>query len=455
MNEGRAIELKARLVSGRVGTWTIGSLIGWGGSAAVFEGTAGSVTAAVKIIDPDLVEEFGREAQRARVNLEAKLAGHEHPNLVKIIEASECQDTGLLFVAMQRLNHTKLSAHIGSLGGDQIAEIFRQTVAAAAYLDEQGICHRDIKPDNIMVSADLAQVVLMDLGIILPFSRPETATDIDPSGERFIGTARYCPPEFVRSMVERSAEGYRSLTFYQLGAVLHDLIMGEKLFGEISGPYAVLLDAISNRTPLIESAEVPTYLLELARDCLQKDPHRRLKLVDFSRLAKPEFNISLSARERVRATLAASFEGISPAAAPGLIERSIYRDAAYHVRDLIRKVCTDNSDFYSPTVDHDHDDGTAMVTAAFDASGAHQITRPFQIRFTIRCLDPVQRTFDVEATPSWQSVTDVGLASFRVCLMRGVNEDISVYIEDVIYRVIAAAILQPHSASSNALKIGD
>src|SRR5205823_3874856 len=96
-------------------------------------------------------------------------------------------------------------------------------------------------------------------------------------------------------------EGWRSLTFYQLGGVLHDLIMRRALFADFVHPYARLVNAVQHVTPEIQNSAIPQHLVELARCCLVKNWKTRLRLVDWSSFAAVPESLSQvgSAKQRV------------------------------------------------------------------------------------------------------------------------------------------------------------
>src|ERR1700694_2583923 len=81
------------LIGQTVGDWKLEKFVNAGKSAAVFRGVKASEIAAVKIFDPALVEEFGRDSQLNRILRELTLRGHGHPNLVKIFDGGECKTT--------------------------------------------------------------------------------------------------------------------------------------------------------------------------------------------------------------------------------------------------------------------------------------------------------------------------------------------------------------------------
>lgn len=448
MDQSRASALHHALVGKLVGGWRIGDLIGHGGSAAVFSGVRRGVGAAVKVIDPQLLDEFGREKQLRRIELEASLIDHGHANLVKLFEAGECGETKHLYVAMEKLPYRTLSAAVGTIPPEAIGRIIEQIASAAQHLDERGICHRDIKPDNVMVSDDFGHAVLMDLGIISPFGSA-VAGEVDPSGERFIGTARYCPREFVRDQVAKTDDGHRAVTFYQLGGLLHDMIMKRRLFDQIEGPYALLIDAIDNVTPVVESGEVRPHLLYLARDCLRKAADERTRLVTWGRFRAAEPNASLEARSRVRASLSNATVGVAvEAGVASRIDRAQLLKLGRSLRDRLANLCQGNSDLLIPSIDIDVVGDVTQLIVEFEPSPARGLHRRFRIVFLAEPMTGAEPVFtlDAEVHASDYSAAEPP-SPVRVCIVRGLNDDPSIDLEDFLYKVIADQMGQPDDSA--------
>jgi tRNA A-37 threonylcarbamoyl transferase component Bud32 len=444
MDLRRAHGLRAELAGVPVGGWVIGDLIGHGGSAAVFSAKRAGARAAVKVIDPQLLDEFGREPQRRRIEIEAGLVNHGHANLVRLFEAGECTETRHLYVAMEELPYRTLSTVIGAVSADAVGRIIEQIASAAQCLDERGICHRDIKPDNVMVSDDYSHAVLMDLGIVSPFGAA-VAGDVDPSGERFIGTARYCPREFVRNQVEKTAEGHRAVTFYQLGGLLHDMIMRQRLFDHIDGPYALLIDAIDHTTPIIDSAEVRPHLIYLARDCLRKLAEERSRLVDWSRFRAAEPNASVDARARVHASrLPAVAVGASAIPRPVFVDRPQLLALGRTLRDRLAALCEANPDLLIPSIDVEVVGKITRLTTEFEPAPARGLHRRFRILFLAEPIGGPEPVFTLDAEVHTLDPPTAGAPSAtRVCIVRGLDSDPSIELEDFLYKVIADLMGQP------------
>jgi len=445
MDASRASRLQEALTGRSVSGWQIGELIGFGGSAAVFSGVRGEREAAVKIIDPDLVAEFGEERQRRRIDTEAMLVSHGHPNLVAVYETGKCVDTGHLFVVMERLRYRTLTERIADLPPEVVGLIIEQISSAARWLDEREICHQDIKPDNIMVAEDWSRAVLMDLGIILPFGEGQEGGQ-DPSGERFIGTARYCPPEFVRNRMQKDAEGYRAVTFYQLGAILHDMILRSRIFDQVRGPYAVLLDAIDREIPVVSSEVVPQHLVFLARDCLVKNAEHRIALVNWDRFSRAAPSASESARERVDTAYrqAGGNRQMKVSSTAGISRTSLER-LGRHFRSQISAVCDADPRLLRPSVDVNVLIGSVEANADFEAAPERDIMRTFRIRFEATPIDADVGTFALYGEPRWldEPVEQQEIERHRVGVVRGPEDDLTTEFSDFLFRTMAAAMGQP------------
>jgi serine/threonine protein kinase len=336
----RAARFEKELVGKHVGGWSIRSLINNGASAVVFEAERDLNVAALKIFDPELVERVGEDKQLARISAELKLVGHSHDHLVRIFDGGKSADAGYCFIAMERLQLPALSTHIADFPVDQIRPLIAQIASAAKYLESLGLVHRDIKPDNIVVSDDLSRAVLLDFGVIRPVE--SGSEDERGSGQHFLATARYSSPEYLMREEEDSEDGWRALTFYQLGGVLYDMIMHKQLFVEYFPPPARLTEAVRSRVPIIDARGVPPDLLLLARNCLQKDWRIRLQLVrweDFSSEPPKEFDLSI-VMERNRRRLIAAESASVHIDDGGLAQKTeaLATDTANHVDVSIREI---------------------------------------------------------------------------------------------------------------------
>ena len=165
----------------------------------------------------------------------------------------------------------------------EIRKILFQLFIASDYLLKKGLCHRDIKVDNIRVRPN-GDIVLLDLGV-LKLIDGYNITD-DERSKYFVGTLRYSPPEMLHRKEADDYNGWLAITIYQIGTVLYELIQGSMLFGHISEPFADLVLAVDNYKPPVLRSDVGQDLIQLTRRLLVKDPSDRLKLVDWHDLKK-------------------------------------------------------------------------------------------------------------------------------------------------------------------------
>ena len=212
---------------------------------------------------------------RREIQLAARL---HHPHIVPLLAAGEVKlgdDQTLLYYTMPLVDGESLRARLardGKLGPTEAMRIFREVTDALAYAHGQGVVHRDIKPDNILLSGGHAEVA--DFGVAKALT---SANSTDPaltatSMGMVIGTPAYMSPEQVTGdpNVGPSAD------IYALGATVHEMLGGQAPF---TGPTAqsVLAAHLTKDAPSLESLRIdlPAGLASLVRRCLAKEPDGR------------------------------------------------------------------------------------------------------------------------------------------------------------------------------------
>jgi len=363
MDSVRAKRIAAELKGTTVGGWTVGEYIDNGASAVVLSAERGRQAAALKLIDPELVERYGAEQQLARIHRERELVDHTEPYLVKIYDGGRCDDTGYLFVVMELLVQPKLTALVSNFPRERIGPIIEQISHAAQFLESRQLTHRDIKPDNISITRDCERATLLDLGVLRPVALP--AAEDAGSGNEFLGTTRYSSPEYVMREEEDSVAGWRALTFYQLGGVVHDLIMRRQMFDGIGSPPARLSDAVRLLLPVIDAPDVPEHLITLARSCLQKDWKLRLELVNWDQFRAGQMPTGAGdAKARIRQRLALADSASTPVAAvPGPSRRRLLEDFGASLARAIREICLQSGTFPPIDVRSSGDGDNWLVTS--------------------------------------------------------------------------------------------
>ena len=208
--------------------------------------------------DEEFVERFRREAQSA--------AGLSHPNIVSIYDRGRSED-GAYYIAMEYVPRGTLKDRIsrdGALEPGMAAGVALQIADALQAAHESGVIHRDIKPQNVLITKT-GDIKVTDFGIARATSSPLTATSA------VLGTAGYMSPE--QAMGEPVGQGS---DLYSLGVVLYEMLTGDIPF-RAESPIAQAMMHVNERprSPREVNPEVPEPLDALTLKLLAKDPEDR------------------------------------------------------------------------------------------------------------------------------------------------------------------------------------
>jgi serine/threonine protein kinase len=370
-------------------------MINYGKSALVFRGEKDGQPAAVKVFDREMVERFGREVQQERVLRERDLVGHGHRHLIEILDAGEDVEHSVFFVVMAFFSGKNLAQVLQDFPNEQVHTLITQIADAARFLEDRGFAHRDIKPENIGVSDDFSNSVLLDLGVIRPIGLGSITDETDQ--KTFVGTLRYSPPELLMREEDDSITGWRAVSFYQLGGVLHDLLTRRSLFAGIT-PYARLAKAVSEQVVTVDASGPPDLRL-LAQNCLVKSPTLRLQLVSWESFQKAPASPTNSeaAMERVRTRLKAAQS--QPSRSGTLGDASLIREIARlkkFLEDSIRDECTLVS-FPPHSVRSSEELRQITVRFVFASSAAHALPYPLVLFVEGTCIDEGSQAVNIRA----------------------------------------------------------
>ncbi|MES2123521.1 MAG: serine/threonine-protein kinase [Gemmatimonadota bacterium] len=268
--------------------YTIEGEIGRGGMGVVYRARDERLQrrVAVKVLPPELAfsreirERFTREAQTA-----AKLA---HPHIVPIHDVGEGQ--GIVYFVMGLIEGESLAARIrrrGRVPADETRRIMKETADALSAAHGQGVIHRDIKPDNILLEGTRGRVMVTDFGIAKAMSGTSNATLT--SAGMAIGTPSYMSPE--QAAGEREIDGRSDL--YSLGVVAFQMLSGELPFNAptVAG---ILMKHITEPAALLHEkfADIPEDLSLAVARCLEKDPTNRWPSADGLRRSLESRNVA-------------------------------------------------------------------------------------------------------------------------------------------------------------------
>jgi serine/threonine protein kinase len=227
----------------RIGVYLILEGIGYGGMGDVYRAVRADgqydKQVAIKLVRvgldaPTLLERFREERQI--------LASLDHPNIARLYDGGTTED-GVPYLVMELIEGTPIDRYCDEhdLGISERLLLFTQVCAAVQYAHQRLVIHRDIKPGNILVTAE-GVPKLLDFGI---------AKILDPSGETPTTLARPMTPEYASPEQIRGEPITTATDIYSLGVVLYRLLTG--------------------RSPYLESTRTP---LELARMICEVEPVR-------------------------------------------------------------------------------------------------------------------------------------------------------------------------------------
>ncbi|MDD6102006.1 MAG: Stk1 family PASTA domain-containing Ser/Thr kinase [Clostridiales bacterium] len=243
------------------------AIIGSGGTADVYKAKDHRLNrfVAIKILkqnyigDSKIVAKFRQEAQAC--------AGLTHPNIVSVFDVGN--DGDLHYIVMELIEGITLKKFIEKKGKLEVKEAVGIAIQIAQGLDAahaNHIVHRDIKPQNIIISRE-GKVKVTDFGI----ARATFKTSTNTINQAPVGSVHYLSPEQARGGFsdERS-------DIYSLGVTIYEMLSGKVPFSGENNVSVALLHIQGEATPLCELNDAVTPSVEkIVAKCMQKRPERR------------------------------------------------------------------------------------------------------------------------------------------------------------------------------------
>ncbi len=267
---------------------------GAAGTVWLARDTARNRTVALKILHPELTEkDFAPERFRREAEVGARF---RHRNLVEVYEYGECQvfdgdrPRGARYLSMEYVDGRSLRAWLRERSQIPLGQACRIAVAVLrglAAIHEAGVVHRDLKPDNVMISAG-GRVKVTDYGLARgPGIATLTAsTDI-------VGTLAYMAPEQARSPRPTAAAD-----LWAVGVMLYEMLAGRRPY--VADEALALVFLILNEDPpgLEElGVRLPGPVAAAIRRAMERDVERRWPAAaDFSRVLEPYADPEVSTR---------------------------------------------------------------------------------------------------------------------------------------------------------------
>lgn len=245
------------------------SKVGAGGMSDVYKAKDHILSrfVAIKVLkqefseDSSFVTKFRAEAQSA--------AGLEHPNIVNIYDVGS--ENGLYYIVMEYVEGITLKTYIekkGQLSFKESASIAIQVARGIEAAHNKNIIHRDIKPQNIIISTD-GKVKVTDFGIAKATSSNTISPDV-------MGSVHYASPEQARNgFVDGRSD------IYSLGIVMFEMVTGRVPFdGDTT--VAVALQHLQEEIarPSIYAPDLPISFEKIILKCTQKTPDRRYQTIE-------------------------------------------------------------------------------------------------------------------------------------------------------------------------------
>lgn len=275
------MDLRAQLQDHLGDAFRIERELGGGGMSRVFMATEIRLNrrVAIKVLSPELAQGLNAERFEREILLSASL---QQANIVPVLAAGDV--AGLPYFTMPFVEGESLRSRLTGAGLpiDDVVTILRDVSKALAYAHARGIVHRDIKPDNVLLSGGTA--VVTDFGIAKAISaaqggadRPEHARDLSGTALTMVGTSIGTPPYMAPEQIAGDPNVDHRVDLYALGCMAFEMLTGRTPFGDLA-PQRILAAHLSEKPAAIESLRPdcpPTLALLVAR-LLEKDPADRI-----------------------------------------------------------------------------------------------------------------------------------------------------------------------------------
>jgi formylglycine-generating enzyme required for sulfatase activity len=266
-------EMIARLKSALSDRYTIEREIGAGGMATVY--LAGDVKhnrhVALKVLRPELAAAVGGERFLREIEIAAQI---EHPHVLTLIDSGDAD--GILYYVMPFVKGESLRDRISREEKLPIVDtirLLRDVADGLAEAHRQGLVHRDVKPDNVLISGRHA--VVTDFGVAKAVTSATEAQALTTAGVS-LGTPFYMSPE------QAGAEPVDHRTdIYALGVMGYELLTGHPPFVGPSTPAVLIAQMTADPEPVTDHRpDTPAALAQLIMKCLAKKPEDRWKTTD-------------------------------------------------------------------------------------------------------------------------------------------------------------------------------
>ncbi|HXY31999.1 MAG TPA: serine/threonine-protein kinase, partial [Gemmatimonadaceae bacterium] len=271
-------DLRSQLQTTLSGSYTLERELGGGGMSRVFVATETALNREVvlKVLPPDLAAGVSVERFRREIQLAAKL---QHAHIVPLLSAGDVN--GLPYFTMPLIEGESLRARLvrsGELSITEAVRLLREVASALSYAHSKGIVHRDIKPDNVLVSHGDAMVT--DFGVAKALAASTTKAD-GAAGLTSLGVALGTPAYMAPEQAAADPSSDSRVDIYSFGAMAYEVLSGQAPFSGRSSSAMLAAQISETPEPLAKRRpSVPPALAALVMRCLEKRPADRPQTAD-------------------------------------------------------------------------------------------------------------------------------------------------------------------------------
>ncbi len=241
--------------------------LGHGGMATVYLATdlRHDRAVAIKVLKPELAQSLTGERFLREIAVTARL---NHPHILALLDSGSAADAQLLYYVMPVATGQSLREHLsasGALTETNALRIACDVVEALVHAHANDVVHRDIKPDNVLLSEGHA--ILVDFGIAKALGSARDTATLTSEGMS-LGTPAYMAPE--QAVGENDVDHRADI--YAVGAMLYEMLAGRAPF---SGTFQQVIAAKMTKDAPALPANVSPALAQLVAHCLARDPAAR------------------------------------------------------------------------------------------------------------------------------------------------------------------------------------
>jgi len=279
------MEPDRRQIGARIGAYRITNVLGTGGMGDVFRAVRDDAqyqaAVAIKLMRAEVRTQHNEQRFRNERQILAQL---DHRNIARLLDGGTSAD-GAPYVVMELVEGQPIDAwcEARGLGIRERVQVFLQVCAAVSYAHQHLVVHRDLKPNNILVTAD-GSVKLLDFGIAkLVEPRSPTAPSDDATKTQLRAmTLEYASPEQVSGGIVTTVSDV-----YSLGVVLYRLLTGQSPYKQVTDDVSRVAAMLSDTSPTrpsqantIDRRDIDAELDDILLMALRKEPDKRYASVD-------------------------------------------------------------------------------------------------------------------------------------------------------------------------------